>query len=458
MNPQDLHLIQQYIDGTISDADVPRLQKLLTESSDARAMLRTLATIDIGLQDLAEGHIDSPITSSNSTAPAVPRANQSNFSKAILALATVALIALGISLFFNLKPAAENAATDQHIARIKGIGGVVVWTGNGGRVSSDLSVGTPLTGGTIEGASPTSWVELEFDDGSTFTLSSDSRLTFSDLGQKVLHLKEGDVTSDVEPQSAEFPMLVHTQNAVMEVLGTEFKVKSEIDATSLAVTEGVVRIKRLSDGRSVDVPANQRVRATGGAEFSPRPIPEVASQWKSQLDSPYNVFGKWLPKTESAPPRVMLVPHQHTKPDEQKIMVQFGGISVSGRDNETVMLHADSKIRVRGIARLSQQAVFGVSARRTGGGFGGVFMTFEPSIVFWKKLADFNTSEPDDEFKEFEVVLSASEFLLSPELEREQQFKASPVDSIVDAFFCLSPIEESRMEITEVEIFRTKND
>ena len=63
MNPQDLHLIQQYIDGTISDADVPRLQKLLTESSDARAMLRTLATIDIGLQDLAEGHIDSPTPS-----------------------------------------------------------------------------------------------------------------------------------------------------------------------------------------------------------------------------------------------------------------------------------------------------------------------------------------------------------------------------------------------------------
>ena len=150
----------------------------------------------------------------------------------------------------------------------------------------------------------------------------------------------------------------------------------------------------------------------------------------------------------------MLVPHQHTTPDEQKIMVQLGSISVSGRDNETVMLHADSKIRVRGIARLSQQAVF---ARGTGGGFGGVFMTFEPSIVFWKKLADFNTMKSGDELKEFEVVLNASEFLLSPELEREQQFKASPVDSIVDTFFCLSPIEASRMEIIEVEIFRTES-
>ena len=136
-------------------------------------------------------------------------------------------------------------------------------------MTTDLSVGTELTGGTIEGASPASWVELEFFDGSTVTVSGDSRLTFSDLGQKILHLKEGNVASNVSPQSANRPMLVHTRTAQLEVLGTEFKVAIEVDSTALNVTEGKVRLKRLSDGRTVDVPANHRVVAATEPELAP---------------------------------------------------------------------------------------------------------------------------------------------------------------------------------------------
>jgi hypothetical protein len=374
-----------------------------------------------------------------------------------LAIATLAIIGLGTALWFQTSGSPVETAIERNIAKVTGTGGEVAWTGNGGSVTTDLKRGSMLTGGTIEGTGPTSWVELEFLDGSRVTVAGDSRLTFSDLGQKVLHLKEGSVTSSVKPQQSDSPMLVYTRNAMLEVLGTEFEVDSDMDTTSLDVTEGKVRFKRLSDGQTVDVPANQRVRAASGVELSPQPIPTVANQWKSKLELPYNLFGKWTPKSETAPPRLKQVPHQHTTPDGEKIMTQTCGVFISGGDSETVMLHADSKIRVRGIARLSQQAVFGVSARGAGGGFGGVFMTFEPGAVFWKKLSDFNTMKSGDELTEFEVVLNAGEFLLSPELEREQQFKDNPVDSIVDAFFCLSPFEESRMEIIEVEIFRTES-
>ena len=57
------------------------------------------------------------------------------------------------------------------IAEITGLSGAVLWTGDGGRVVEDLEVGTKLVGGTVEGITPDSWVELRFRDDSTVTIS-----------------------------------------------------------------------------------------------------------------------------------------------------------------------------------------------------------------------------------------------------------------------------------------------
>ena len=53
MTPADIELLEQYIDGTLADGDAQRLRALLRDSAEARAMLRSLATIDFGLQDIA---------------------------------------------------------------------------------------------------------------------------------------------------------------------------------------------------------------------------------------------------------------------------------------------------------------------------------------------------------------------------------------------------------------------
>ena len=126
------------------------------------------------------------------------------YARTLLAIATIVIVALTTSLYvqrasYDRKFSAVSVKSDRRIGKIIGLGGVVMWTGDGGRITGDLSVGTGLTGGTIEGASPTSWVELECLDGSTVTVSGDSWLTFSEFGQKVLHLKEGNVASKVSP-------------------------------------------------------------------------------------------------------------------------------------------------------------------------------------------------------------------------------------------------------------------
>ena len=53
MTPADFELLEQYIDGTLADGDLQRLRALLRDSAEARAVLRSLATIDFGLQDIA---------------------------------------------------------------------------------------------------------------------------------------------------------------------------------------------------------------------------------------------------------------------------------------------------------------------------------------------------------------------------------------------------------------------
>jgi len=321
-----------------------------------------------------------------------------------------------------------------------------VWTGDGGRVTSDLSVGTELTGGTIEGASPTSWVELEFLDGSAVTVSGDSRLTFSDFGQKVLHLKEGIVASSVSPQSAGSPMLVHTRTAMLEVLGTEFNVESEVDATSLTVTEGKVRLKRLSDGRTVDVPANHRVVAATEPELTPEVIPESVSRWKSQLHlGPDRLLGKWSRETDTDGARLKTVPYIHTTPQGQSMTVYAAGLQVSGGNEALVILQPDSRIRVRGHVAVGHGVAFGVTVRHPNGSHGGNFMTFNPALA------------PDREGR-FEVLLEARDLQLDPAIAGVKgDLAATPINMVVESFWCSTPTASAGLEIVEVEIFQSGN-
>jgi len=88
-------------------------------------------------------------------------------------------------------------------------------------------------------------------------------------------------------------MLIYTRSALLEVLGTQFEVEAETATTILNVSEGSVRVKRFSDGSTVDVPARHRVIAAADRDMLPRPVPHSVSQWKSELSlGPVRTQGK----------------------------------------------------------------------------------------------------------------------------------------------------------------------
>jgi hypothetical protein len=294
-----------------------------------------------------------------------------------------------------------------------------------------------LAAGTVEGLAPGSWFELEFNDGSTATISGNSMLTFSDHGQKMLHLKQGNLSSNAKPQPAGKPMLVYTRSAVLEVLGTQFEVEAETATTILNVSEGSVRVKRFSDGSTVDVPARHRLIAAADRDMLPRPVPHSVNHWKSELSlGPARKQGKWSPGTDTQEAKLEAIPY--TTP--QGMTIYTTGFAVSYGDKPPVTLQPASRLRVRGRIASPQKVYFGITVRQANGAFAGRFQTIRPAD-------ELRTGQ------EFEVTLRLREFRLDSSLASlKQELPSTPFHLVVETIWCHTLDKQAGLEITEVEL------
>lgn len=430
MSTSDLEsLISAWLDGRISAADSESLQQQLRESPEARATFRRFAQLDAVIRDVADAEsrdaLDEPV------APASRRsATTTRWSFALTATA-VGVVALIAILFFS-QPTGE-----PKVATVTGLYGPVQFTGNGGRVLHDLAIDSKLSSGTVDGTSPESWLELKFNDGSTVRISGVSRLTFSDPGRKELRLKSGRISASVATQLVGKPMLIYTPTAMLTVVGTTFEVEVGQAVTALNVSEGEVRVKRLSDGRSIDVPANHRAIAAADRELSREEVPDPIDRWKSQLPlGPEGTYGKWSPATDGADATLRAVPYS-LRPG---VVVYIASIPVSGSDSAPVVLRPGCRLRVRGRIASSRTVYFGVSVRYSNGVFAGKFLIERPA----------------DEFpagQDFEAVLNLEDFRLDPTLvELKNRFPDVPFHLVVESVWCHTWRESAGLEIFEIQL------
>ena len=288
----------------------------------------------------------------------------------VLRLAVVAAAAIFVAavLIYRVTPGPRT------IARVTAVSGSVEWTADGGRVRTDLKIGTPIHGGVLETLTHDSWVECAFLDGTKVSFSGYSAVTLSEhKRQKVLHLREGNMFADVNPQPENRPMRVITRTAEAEVLGTKFQVACEQQSTSLRVKEGLVRVRRLADGSTSEVPADHVIVAAleQETEFAPRPHKEFATTWKASVRCDIG-YGELRHATEGRPASV------HAKPllwrgDDGKQEPRLLYITVLNTRTATPILEADSIIRVRGRLREDALVVFGFTANHSQGGFAGKY-------------------------------------------------------------------------------------
>ena len=422
-------LLLRYLDGNLSPKEEAEVADLLRSNAQARAFLRDVAeqAVTVADRERARGSHQHALEKKQNWAGS-RRRRWTAWSWVLGAAACLALIA-NISFFV--------ANTEPKIVTITGMSGPVRWTGSGGRVFHDLRIGTKLSGGTVEGLTPGSWFELTFDDDSTITLSGNATLTFADHGQKTLYLKDGSLSSHVTAQPAGRPMLVYTRSALLEVLGTQFDVEAELAATVLNVTEGEVRLKRLSDNTTVDVKASQRVVAADDREMQPVSVPEAVGRWTSQLYlGPKGTYGKWSPRTTAEEAKLRAIP----LPISQGLTIYLAAMELSRSDSPPVVLQPDCRLRVSGHMVSSRDVYFGVSVRYAAGGFAGKFQTLRPAMEFVPG-------------QDFEILLNLQDFRLDPSLkEIAEKLPATPLHLVVETIWCHTLDQPSGLEITEMEL------
>jgi len=90
---------------------------------------------------------------------------------------------------------------------------------------------------------------------------------------KQLRLRAGALRATVAPQRRDGAMLIVTAHSRAEVLGTDFSIADEGEATRLAVALGCVKLTDLSSGASIDVTSGFYARAGKGIVLAAKPLP-----------------------------------------------------------------------------------------------------------------------------------------------------------------------------------------
>lgn len=419
MTPEER--IDRYLLGQANSEDIEILNELLQRDEALRRAYRFRVALEGGCREAALR--DSSGTANPDPATQFP---DWRFSWLHLAAAAAVMVLAAIWFIGNQLP--------KTIATISNISGPAFWTGDEGRVIDDLEYGMPLSGGTLEGTSPQSWLEVTFTDGSVVTLSGVSMLTFSDLGQKELHLKRGGLSADVRPQAK--PMLIHTRTASLTVLGTRFEVETELTATKLDVWEGKVGIRRISDGQAVEVSANQYVVAAADVALSPALRNEPVHVWQSEMSrGPKGLQGKWLLDEGGAGARLWAIPYL----TEGKKTIFSTSASVS-QSSAPVVVKSDFLVRVRGRLKSDSQVFVGLTLSHRNGEFGGRFQVRMP-----KGEVSANS--------DFDLLLPFNKFSLDPSLESLSEIFPSRLDGlVVKTIWCHSLYNKAGLSISHFGI------
>ncbi|MCA9127112.1 MAG: FecR domain-containing protein [Planctomycetales bacterium] len=445
-------LARAYGDGTIRGDELERLDRILQDKRDARdQFLREMNMIDAmeewalggqpGLRD-QDLVLPSPTKSIASRFPWVPWT-----SAAVLA---VALLVFTSFVWLN--------TGNSTIGTVVSIQGPARWTGQDGVIENDLEAGESLSGGTLEVLAADAWLSFRFNDGSIVTLSGETEAVLSDLGQKQLQLRHGNMSADVEPQPVASPMIVQTPAAELEVLGTQFNVSVRTTDTELAVNEGRVRFLRSSDGKTLDVSAEHRAVASldPADEFSAEPLGPQVTTWQSRVEDDSEVmYGYWKPALFELGIRLKqsVAAGEITEADavaqyQQAIRLdsqasvwgkpsQIGCLvclDVRNEDGTRVQLTEQSKLRITGRLFSRGNLKMGISAFQSDGGFNDKFSCTITS-------RELNLSHEG----KFEWVLNASDLL--------SKSGNAPAGSVVHDWWFVTESNTSKFEILKVEIY-----
>ena len=248
MNEDELNLLHRYLDGAITAEELESLEELLRGNAEARAALRSLATIDAKWQEIAADEAFGKVVEPTALAAAdsmVASGVGSSIGARPLWLALTALAAALIVGAFGWFRVPEGTPTkaDRGIARVIRIEG-------DGTAGEDRTVvdGTELFAGE-DLAMQQGLVELAFrETGVHVIATAPLRMKLSSTERVALY--EGQVKLVVPPQGVGF--VVDTDERKFVDLGTSFVVTASPKGSEVLVLDGQISVNE-HDGASKDL-------------------------------------------------------------------------------------------------------------------------------------------------------------------------------------------------------------
>ena len=361
-------LLMRHLDGRLSGDDLRALNDTLRTDARARDWLREIAGQAVAMGDLARGR-------GAGERPAAPPPSVRRASRWSPLAWAASLTLLASAAVFGWRWVAAHP-----VAILVESTGSVAWTGARGGPKAGLTEGAPIGNGTLETVGAVASARLRLRDGTELTLGGGSEIVLAADGQKRVELKGGSLTASVARQPPGRPMLVRTATAEMEVLGTVFSVDVQPDQTRLGVEEGSVRLRRLVDGRAIDVDARHGAVASLDARG---PLAATASApppraWRFDAVTPpgSGLRGEVRAAEGATPARVHGVPLVMGRRQDGTPIVHHG---VSVREpprrpaGAFVTLAAGSHVTLRWRTERPGGLFVFLATQRPGGGFGGNF-------------------------------------------------------------------------------------
>jgi len=237
MTENEFDLLHRYLDGAITPEELESLEELLRGDSEARATLRSLATIDAKWQELAANEVvDFARNPSSGNSGESHYANSSSrfWLTTIAIAASLLLAAVG---WFRV-PGASTGETNIGIARVIRVEGSQDEFAEGNELFSGQQL--TLQRGLIELAFRETGVHIIATAPLSMKLDSDQRVS----------LHEGQVKLVVPPQGVGF--VVDTAQRKFVDLGTSFVVTAGATGAEVLVLDGQISVDD-HDGTSVDL-------------------------------------------------------------------------------------------------------------------------------------------------------------------------------------------------------------
>ncbi len=437
LSEEQRELLLQVVDGDLSgdhsERKLAAARELLRGNSEARAFIRTVGEQAVLIADIER--------MSQENKPQLLRTNTAHrvrdrrlLSSLAIALSLLAATASGWIL-------QSYSSSDQLVARVTGVNGAILWTGDSGQIVMDLQLGQKLTGGTLEGMTPDAWVEITFNDDTQVSISGDSRVTFSDLIQKELHVHAGMVSANVRKQPRDKPMLVHTNTATFEVLGTQLRIESELTSSTLSVIEGAVKATRLFDNQSVEVPAQHRVIAAFDQNLRPEKLPDAIENWTSDLlKGRIGNYGRWHAASDNKPASLGSIPFNFRMPNGHVLNLFVAAFEPTYGHESPIKIVSTSGLRLRAQMKSPQHLFCGVTMRQSNGQFAGKFLLMHEASQF-----DANAV--------FDLEMRFADFQLDSTLESlKRDLPTAPTDLYIENIWIHTLEQNAGLEIYEVSV------